>query len=402
MKYNPRTREYEFWASGLPRGFICPASGAESAGKPDLGGEPGALGSAVHEFFEKATKIGSENVNLDAFSMKFVVDRRELQDLCYGSSWDPRESGGEAEVRYEWKFNRKEPHRTKPYKGKLVARLDYRVIEKDGVVNFIDYKTTRLIDEDPEPQHDPQLIAGMLAVFYTHEWKDGERRVVRSTKWYVRRGDNGWSPSFEITEYNAEQYTDALFAALDAMVAQWRTRKNERRYRVSKHCNYCPGQKGCQGRRLALDRALSGVKSWFPPTKKIDKVSGLPIPSLRRKTEWNQEIDTENVHQLKDLAGMLQRSADAINKSVKKFVHEVGPIPDMQSGGDKVLAFKTTLRRKNITPEAVGAAAVEAGISHEAAAKLLGALEVAHPLQPVEKLESMDETKLAQIEAREQ
>ncbi len=305
---DPTLKTYARVRSGaLARIEVCPASYAESLDQLDPSGEPAGFGSAYHDAMAEAASVGRAQVDVRAHAIRHGADPTDLLRLWARADYDPH--GGEAEL----------PTEIIDHEGKLVIRGRLDIVDADpnepGTYDLTDYKTTRRIDEDPEPWEDPQTQSYTVGFFEARP----EAQKVRTWKFYARRGSNGWSACYEITRDAMPAVRENLLRIARTAVAQAALPLEKRRFQMSHHCDYCPGRVTCPAIRHETTSLLSALE--LAPRIKADGQKG-----KRTDTVLSIEIDYDNVVRLHELRKLLEKGAKELSEHIKQFVAAFGPM----------------------------------------------------------------------------
>ena len=295
-----KPNEHRFRMGDLPRIAFCPPSWEESKGKVDVTGEPGLFGRAFHEVMELSV-TDPDAVDADAIARKHHVDPGELTRLVTWFGWQPR-PGAIAELPLEiaaWEESKND-------RVLLRGRLD--VVEPQeadpNVWDLTDFKTTQRIEEDPEPENDPQTKAYSVAFLDAND----EATEVHGFKAYARRGPNGWSSAFIVTrEGNLPDVRGEVLEIAWEAVRQSKLPVPKRGYAMSHHCDWCPGRQTCPGVRQAFETAISMVDS-------------------DAKTAHLLDVNYETAPTLHQLRKMIEKAGKAIGVEVKRFVETFGAV----------------------------------------------------------------------------
>jgi hypothetical protein len=377
---DPELADFARFRSGaLPRIEVCPPSWVESKGQLDASDAPAGLGKAFHDAMAQAAVDGRDAVDLERHAARHGCARRDLEYLWRRFGFDPQ--GGEAEVPVEL-IDRE--HRLV-----VRGRLDWVQEEagNPGTFDLADWKTTRRIDEDPEPWNDPATQSYAVGFF---EQRDGVR-AVRTFKVYPRRGDEGWTAPLEIDAASMPAVRERVLAIAREGLRQSRLPLEQRRYAISHHCDYCPGRATCPAQRREVAALFSAIRE-VPIAKKDGS------PGRRTATVLDLEVSYETAPALHELRKLLKKGADALGEHVKAFVAAFGPV---EVERDKWLAVLPSYKRAPLNEEQLERAAAELGPDVAAAVEKILAWRERQPKVREERLDIYTEDKLLAAERAE-
>lgn len=303
MTTDPETRPW-LRASAMPRLSVCPASGAESAGKPDPRGEAATLGTAAHVVLAKLVTDGlkAAEIAAHATASRLGVDADQLIDWARGIEWAP--PGGTSLVYAE------HPVALDLGETQITGTADVVIFDpEEGLVEVVDWKTGSP-DYASASQWRQLEVYGLAAA-----QEIGAKNVVLSLC-YVQLGSDGWSVR------TLSDPTDTL-SALDEIARKAMLQESlppgERDYSVGDHCRFCPGRATCPalGADLRAFAALIESPSW--------------------------EVTAGNAPQLLDRAAHVEKLARAVRDAVKEEVRARGG--KMVADDGRTLELVTSERR---------------------------------------------------------
>lgn len=243
--------------SALDRMAVCPSTLVESEGKPNLGNDNSALGTAVHAAFAQLVTLRDPaKIHYDSIARVNAVSADDIREIVVDSGYVPPE-GSEAEVKTRLVLGDFLPH---------VEGTADLVIATDCSVT--DFKVSQLRDDAPDIGERLQVLGYAASIALERNWFGTQARIFNPLMGNPR--------GFSKLDVDPDKILDEVRTVVLRAMEQYERPVGKREYRPGVACTFCPGRSTCP----AANAALTAIVPVIQPGAEIIAKKDIPAALL--------------------------------------------------------------------------------------------------------------------------